>query len=174
MAANAVEVGSAKKHKLNKSNSWLQKSVPINGGVATLLGFTERGEPIVDLEVGELHEGAVAVSCVPLESAMIGRQVVVVRLEGPSQPPVIMGVIRAPCYRPAGLFSRPRTGQQVQRIVEIDGDRVVFTAQTEIVLRCGPASITLTKAGKVLIRGAYLLSRSSGANMIKGGSVELN
>ena len=58
--------------------------------------------------------------------------------------------------------------------VTIDGKRVTFDAREEIVLRCGKASITLTRAGKVLIRGAYLLSRSSGVNRIKGGSVQLN
>ena len=50
----------------------------------------------------------------------------------------------------------------------------MFTAESEIVLRCGEASITLTRAGKVLIRGTYLLSRSSGVNRIKGGSVQIN
>jgi hypothetical protein len=34
--------------------------------------------------------------------------------------------------------------------------------------------LTLTHAGKVLIRGAYVLSRSSGVNRIKGGSVQIN
>ena len=58
--------------------------------------------------------------------------------------------------------------------VMIDGKRVTFDAKEEIVLRCGKASITLTKAGKVLIRGAYLLNRSSGVNRIKGGSVQIN
>jgi hypothetical protein len=58
--------------------------------------------------------------------------------------------------------------------VTIDGKRVTFDAREEIVLRCGKASITLTRAGKVLIRGAYLLSRSSGVNRIKGGSVQIN
>jgi len=58
--------------------------------------------------------------------------------------------------------------------VTIDGKRVTFDAREEIVLRCGKASITLTKAGKVLIRGAYLLNRSSGVNRIKGGSVQIN
>jgi len=58
--------------------------------------------------------------------------------------------------------------------VLIDGKRVTFDAREEIVLRCGKASITLTKAGKVLIRGAYLLNRSSGVNRIKGGSVQIN
>ena len=58
--------------------------------------------------------------------------------------------------------------------VLIDGKQVTFDAKEEIVLRCGKASITLTKAGKVLIRGAYVLNRSSGTNRIKGGSVQLN
>jgi len=58
--------------------------------------------------------------------------------------------------------------------VLIDGRRITFDAEEEIVLRCGKSSLTLTKAGKILIRGAYLLSRSSGVNRIKGGSVQIN
>ncbi|MCK5013697.1 MAG: hypothetical protein KAS66_07745 [Candidatus Omnitrophica bacterium] len=58
--------------------------------------------------------------------------------------------------------------------VLIDGKRVTFDAREEIILRCGKASITLTKGGKVHIRGAYLLNRSSGVNRIKGGSVQIN
>lgn len=58
--------------------------------------------------------------------------------------------------------------------VMIDGKRMTFDAKEKIVLRCGKASITLTKAGKVLIRGAYLLNRSLGVNRIKGGSVQIN
>ncbi|MBU4263386.1 MAG: hypothetical protein KKC76_16130 [Proteobacteria bacterium] len=56
----------------------------------------------------------------------------------------------------------------------IDGKKIAFEAREEIVLRCGKASITLTKAGKVIIRGAYVLNRSSGVNRIKGGSVQIN
>jgi hypothetical protein len=58
--------------------------------------------------------------------------------------------------------------------VDIDGEAVTLTAEKEIVLRCGKASLTLTRAGKILLRGAYLLSRSSGVNRIKGGSVQIN
>ncbi len=35
----------------------------------------------------------------------------------------------------------------------IDGKRISFEAEEEIVLKCGKASITLTKAGKVMIKG---------------------
>jgi hypothetical protein len=43
--------------------------------------------------------------------------------------------------------------------VTVDGKRVTFDAKEEIVMRWGKASITLTRAGKVLIRGAYFLNR---------------
>ena len=56
----------------------------------------------------------------------------------------------------------------------VDGERVEIEGKREITLRCGKASITLTAAGKIILRGAYILSRSTGVNKIKGGSVQLN
>lgn len=63
-----------------------------------------------------------------------------------------------------------------QRAVAVadDVERLVLSASKEVVLKCGAASITLTQAGKVLIRGADVVSRSSGSNRIKGASVEIN
>lgn len=60
------------------------------------------------------------------------------------------------------------------RDVRVDGRSITFNAQDEIILRCGLASIKLTRTGHIVIRGTYLLSRSSGANRIKGGSVQIN
>ena len=69
----------------------------------------------------------------------------------------------------------------MQKYVEVDEpeaeavpDRLELVARREIVLRCGNASITLTRAGKIILRGTYVLSRSSGVNKIKGGSVQIN
>ena len=59
-------------------------------------------------------------------------------------------------------------------IAELDGESIVLSARQNITLKCGKASITLTRAGKVVIRGTYLLNRSSGVNRIKGGSVQIN
>lgn len=58
--------------------------------------------------------------------------------------------------------------------ITLNGKKIILTGQEEIVLKCGKASITMTKAGKIIIRGAYLLNRSSGVNKIKGGSVQIN
>lgn len=71
---------------------------------------------------------------------------------------------------PAASFIEAEEPQEVT----IDGKRISFEAENEIVLKCGKASITLTKAGRVLIKGEYVLSHSSGENRIRGGAVSIN
>jgi hypothetical protein len=58
--------------------------------------------------------------------------------------------------------------------VDADGQRLVVSAKQQLVLRCGKASITLTKAGKIVISGEHVSSRSSNVNRIVGGSVQIN
>lgn len=61
-----------------------------------------------------------------------------------------------------------------ERQARLDGRSVVLEAQTEIVLRCGKGSITLTADGKIVIKGTELVSRASGSNKIKGALVNIN
>ena len=90
-----------------------------------------------------------------------------------SKLPIIVDIISSSIDNIADVNDAPIEIEKPDDVF-VDGKRVIFDAKQEIVLRCGEASITLTKAGKVLIRGAYLLSRSSGVNKIRGGSVQLN
>jgi hypothetical protein len=57
---------------------------------------------------------------------------------------------------------------------DVDGKRVRVTAQDEIVLQCGSASVTLRRNGRVVIRGTYVETHSEGTNRIKGGQVQIN
>ena len=63
---------------------------------------------------------------------------------------------------------------EIPKDVLIDGKSVTFDAREEIVLRCGKASIILSRDGKIVIKGTHLLSRSRGMNKIKGGAVHIN
>jgi len=63
---------------------------------------------------------------------------------------------------------------EIPKDVLIDGKRVTFDAKEEIVLRCGKASVILSRDGKIVIKGTHLLSRSRGMNKIKGGAVHIN
>jgi len=102
----------------------------------------------------------------------IGKDVALAFEAGDPYRPIILGFIAHP--RPVSKGDALNKVDDINPTVHIDGERVTFFAEKEIVLKCGKASITLTKSGKVLLRGAYLSSRSSGVNRIKGGSVQIN
>ena len=131
--------------------------------IGTLVGFDGQGAPLVAFPGNPNPAGLPARSTVGLQAGDLGCQLALVFENGAPARPVVIGRIvdpRAPVAAPP--------------VAEVDGERVVLEADREIVLRCGKASITLTRAGKILIRGTYVLSRSSGANRIKGGSVQIN
>lgn len=135
--------------------------------VGHIVGFLEARTPLVTFP-GQPGSAAIAArAIVDIHAEHIGRDVVLMFDTGDATRPIIMGWIRTDCGRP--LAERP---DQVE--VDADGERLVISAKEQVVLRCGKASITLTKAGKVLIQGAYVSSRSSGVNRVLGGSVQLN
>lgn len=133
--------------------------------IGVLAGFADDGRPLVAFPGNASRTGCPARASAALSREDIGREVALLFERGDPARPLIIGRIQHPekLKQPAQTVS-----------ADIDGERVVFNARQEIVLRCGKASITLTRAGKILIRGAYVLSRSSGANRIKGGSVQIN
>jgi hypothetical protein len=132
----------------------------------TLVGIEQSGAPLVDFPGNPLGHGVIARSTVKVGDIEIGGDVALMFENGNPRRPLLIG----PIQNCGG--SGKAAGKRVTAIV--DGERVVVTAENELVLRCGDASITLTRAGKILIRGNYLLSRSSGMNRIRGASVELN
>lgn len=105
---------------------------------------------------------AVARSLIPLHPGDIGATVVLMFEAGKAARPVVIGRLQ-------GAAPGPPPPE-----VTADGERVEITAASEVVLRCGKASLTLARSGKIVLRGTYILSRSSGPNRIKGGSVQLN
>jgi hypothetical protein len=56
----------------------------------------------------------------------------------------------------------------------LDGERVVLEGSREITLKCGEASITLRRDGKIVVRGVYVETFARGVNRIKGGAVKIN
>jgi hypothetical protein len=51
---------------------------------------------------------------------------------------------------------------------------VAIAADEELTLRCGKSSITLTKSGKVIVRGTKIVSRATGEHKIRGAQISLN
>lgn len=140
--------------------------------IGRIVGISPAGVPEVEFPGSPAAAPLAAQTAVALASQHVGHDVALAFIGGDPLRPLILGVIRPGPEAPAGHGEQPEAEPRPQ--VLLDGDRVVLTADREIELRCGKASLVLTRAGKVLIRGAYLLSRSSGVNRIKGGSVQIN
>jgi hypothetical protein len=145
--------------------------LPAAPGAATARfhGFDLQDRPLVSGAPGLPHEILAARSTVPMRGSDIGATVVLLFEAGDVRQPIIVGVIQDHRRVPADQEQAP---QPVS--VQADEERFVVSAEREITLRCGEASITLTRAGKVIIEGAYIVSRSSGYNKIKGAAVDIN
>lgn len=147
-----------------------------------LKNLDAQGMPLVDYDCNPDSVPQVAVSTLPVTRQHLGRQVALLFASGDLRRPVIMGFIHNPLDELLETYEAPgetlgisqAVPELSQDVVKVDGQRVVLEGQEEVVLKCGESSITLTKAGKIIIRGKYLLSRASGVNRILGGSVQVN
>ncbi len=161
--------------------------------IGTLKGLNDQGKALVDFTCNSMNKPLVAISTVTLNQQQAGRQVALLFAEGNLEKPIIVGLIHSPLQEMLENFevSSEQSQSPVSKTltlkqskdekaatdidnVLLDGKRVVLEGKEEVVLKCGDASITLTKEGKILIRGKYLLNRSSGVNRVMGGSVQIN
>jgi hypothetical protein len=94
----------------------------------------------------------------------VGARVLATFLNGDETQPIVLGLLEPP---PAADYgAEPRVGKAP--------DTLRIAAGRELVIECGEAKISLRKDGRIEIRGTHLISRSSGPNKIKGGSVFIN
>ncbi len=157
-------VGTASGLRKTRSSARKKRAKPNSVVVGSLVGLDETGIPQVDYPGN--HRGTLpARSTVTLSENQVGREVALMFEDGEPDRPLVVGVLQD------SLVPTPKA-KQIHATV--DGETITFTAEKEIVLRCGQASIILTRDGKIQLRGTYLLSRSSGVNRIQGGSIELN
>lgn len=134
-------------------------SAPRLGSHAVAVVRLERdGTPVVEVDGQPVR----AQATVEVRQHDVGRRAMVTFLDGDPSQPVI-----------TGLFVEPHAPRR-RRHLKIRADELDLQAASKITLECGKASITLHRDGKVVVRGTHVLSRASGVNRIRGGSVELN
>ena len=129
--------------------------------IATFLGFNSDGQFLVSLVDG--LESIKALSTIGLTESDVGIQIVVAFERNNVSSPIIIGRLK-----------KKTVPETTTSNIKIDGERLVLQGERQIELRCGDASIILTKAGKVLIKGNFVLTRSRGANKIKGAYIDIN
>jgi hypothetical protein len=143
--------------------------------VGELVAIADEGATPLVVFAGQPGTAALrARSVVDLHGAHIGRAVVLMFEQADPARPIVMGVLRGGAGAGEAGWPEAEVPAPAQVEVDADGERLLVSARTQMVLRCGKASITLTRAGKVLIQGSYVLSRSTGVNRLRGGAVQIN
>jgi len=159
----------------NDSDAVVVKAEPqphgsfIGAVMGTVSGFSGH-MPLVDFDDNPNRAPVCARICVPAKSLRTGTTVVLNFEKANAARPIVVGVLEDLERQAAPAFDAATQAS----VARNDDQQLIFEAQAEIVFRCGNASITLTRTGKVLIKGDYIISRSSGVNCIKGGSVRIN
>jgi hypothetical protein len=156
----------------------LQEALPV-GKIGWVTGVNADGNPLVDFPgntAGPLPAlSTLAVDLSTLQAAAAARQGAVLFFEeGNGRLPILLGLVQKPSNTPLLDTLLDAPAPQEGTDATIDGKRVVLEGKDEIVLRCGQASITLRRNGKVLIRGVQVETHATGTNRIKGGSVQIN
>lgn len=143
-----------------------------SAGVVTarLHGFALDDSPIIAALPQLPGELVGARTAVRLRRDQIGASVVIAFEGGDARRPIVLGVVQDSLRR----LPDAEEGTTGGVTVHADDERYEIKAEREIVLRCGDSSITLTRAGKVIIKGNYIVTRSTGPNKIKGAVVDIN
>jgi hypothetical protein len=123
--------------------------------IGRIVGIGEDGAPLVDFAGNPASEPVRALATARYDDVACGASVALMFVEGDRARPLAIGLVSQPEPTPAA-------------------ERLTLTAVREIALQCGQASIVLTRAGKVIVRGNYISSRSSGTHRITGASVQIN
>lgn len=140
--------------------------------VGQLVALTRDSLPVVRLGVAPDWKPLVCRSVVDVDERSLGREVVVQFENGDPSRPIVMGILQGPAVE-RQVMDASSEGT-AKRCIEVDGERLLLAGEREIVLQCGDARITLTKAGKILIHGNYVLTKSRGACKLKGATVDIN
>lgn len=148
--------------------------------VGKIVSIDEQGRAWVDFAGNPLGRPVLARSTLDAAApptaaadALVGAEVLLSFEAADPNLPIVTGIVRAR-LQPQPVVPALTLEASALKDVLVDGRQLVFSAQQQILLRCGKSSVLLRRDGKVVIRGTHLLSRSSGANKIKGATIDLN
>jgi len=151
--------------------------------IGKIIALNGQGNPMIAYDEQTKLTPVEALTTVPLTPASIGQEVAISFAQNRGGTAIVMGVIRRMLDDVLNLDAHDSASeaaaetpdvQSIKPEILVDGNKLALSAAEEITLRCGKASITLTKAGKILIKGEHMLNRTSGAYKIKSGSIQLN
>ena len=147
---------------------------PLINGVAIgrLVGVADNGRtPRGTLPAPDDLVAQRARSAGDLHGAHVGREVVLACEGGDPTRPVVLSLLRDEVQQLSRVAEAPAS--DTWRL-QVDGERCILSARHELVLECGKARLVLRADGRAELHGETVLTEATGANKVRGGSVQLN
>lgn len=150
-------------------------SSPVEGARIGRVVSSEGGRVIVQVEgvgpVGArvaagLDDAALA------QAVRSGAEAVLLFERGDPRRPVLVALLRSESPLLDAVLAGPLP--PAEKVARVDGKRVEIQGKDEVVLRCGKASLTLRRDGRVVLRGVNVVSQADAVQKIRGGKVEIN
>lgn len=149
--------------------------------IGTLAEIDEQGRPLVRVALDDQWHTLATTPVISVGRSDLGRQSVVMLPGASFKAPLLMGFVHTPLTMALSQTESPGgesfVDEPTSYLVGVDekpAREVLLEGKEKVVLRCGAASITLTEAGKIILRGEHLVSRSQGVNRILGASIQMN
>jgi hypothetical protein len=148
-------------------NSKSKPASPAGILIGLIVDIHATGLPIVEiLDPAFVNDQPIVAQAICSLSALkVGRQCAVSLTAGDRPSAIVLGQLQSSVF---GL------GDSAEISVSQSEGKIDIQSDNEINLRCGKATLRMTSAGLVEIRGKKVVSHSSGLNRIRGGSVKLN
>ena len=158
----------ALKKRTTATNTRIDEPARITGNrVGRLVGWADDGAPLVEFDGSAGGVAARALAnlrrSLARGSGSPGLELLLAFDRERADRPIVVGILGEGTQSASPAFE-----------AVVDGKRVVIEGQDEIVLKCGQASITLRRNGRLVVRGTYVETRANGVNRIRGGTVEIN
>lgn len=137
--------------------------------LAVVNAINGHGEALVDLALDGVTTAVWASVAGHIDESGIGRTAVVMFIAGEWERPLVVGLVRAADAAPV-----PAPAETVPDAPARAEKHVVVEAGEALTLKCGKASLTMQKNGRLVLRGTDIASYASGTQRINGAIVEVN
>lgn len=105
-------------------------------------------------------------------AAREGQEGVLLFEDGDPARPLLVALLRSATPLVDALLTAPLP--RASPVARLDGRRVALEGEEEVVLRCGRASLTLRRDGRVILRGVNVVTQAEQVQKIRGGKVQIN
>lgn len=139
----------------------------VNGAqIGRLVAVTGERAPIVDYPAA-IDGPRPAILAAPSHGAiesLVGRHVVLLFEDGDPARPILTAFVEEGAEERIGAPD----------YLHVDGQVIAIVAERELELRCGEATIRLTRDGRVTVKGVQVTSEAKGLQRIRGAAVRIN